>query len=973
MNKKLIMAAAALLALTTLAGCDVNPGGGSKDSDKYATVTFDLNYAGAPAAQTVQVEKGDYIDAPEEPVREGYYFNGWYETQDASGLEFDFYLTSIDEDITLYADWAAAYTVTFYLNKPEATDNEVYDTANVRVGDLVTKPANPKISRFEFAGWFKTSACAEGDEFSFSTPITENLSLYAKWQEPDWNVIKSAIDDYLSFVSIAYGVSVPKFPNSGYAYDDRYSNALVITAPEKCLTEYKPILEEAGYTVTTDDETGIVKAVNEYITLEMGEDESRGEETFRMLLKINGAGEGTTFSDIVYQIGTQQNFITIPAAAKALFTKFEVYRVKLTTGTPAVSAGLYFDPKPEDSTQTDEEYFNDKVKAFMNALGSSYNKGTFSNSPAKYFYDKAYLTMNQVEVFDSTTPLKIDLLCYSYAGQYGAGVSINKIDNDIFAAASASATWKTKASFELDLSDMTSSYAVNGKDFVVQYDVGEDESAYIEIDILGVKTAAAARTAMYNKIINALDAFEDWEPFVDSSNKFAFAYHYSLNASGAKKADAKLTLSYTGTGAVRTITGGQAIEVVLTPVDGDWNDKLVADYFKEQAMPNDNSALPAYTGEFVAMEAKEDDYGRYLDISLIYTKPTEALAYKDSLLETANGYSLVSSDAAKGEYTLVSASGNFQVELMIDEDSLEIVIVPFFDRELTYNAAAITEISNHIKARNDFEFPAAAFALLTATYTKAVYGSFFNVKSGLGYTSVTFVSNVASVGEGQDNPVEADATALINYFKSEGYSEGSNGSLKRRGKTIYIEVAKPTTDVPYYALEMAIVGGYSELLDDGHVVKITDTEFIADNGDAFLLNHVTSYIKGKYASMENSQLPSFYGTLADASACNGTTLSILTNLESYDIYYYYLVYEFASAEGLDALAAAYKTALKAANFKHGELALIQGNPEGYWNESSYEFVTVDVEENSINIKVFFIGEAHRAGAVDLTPEAQLKN
>ena len=182
-------------------------------------------------------------------------------------------------------------------------------------------------------------------------------------------------------------------------------------------------------------------------------------------------------------------------------------------------------------------------------------------------------------------------------------------------------------------------------------------------------------------------------------------------------------------------------------------------------------------------------------------------------------------------------------------------------------------------------------------------------------------------------------------------------------------MAEPTTDVPFYALEMAIVGGYSELLDDGHVVKITDTEFIADNGDAFLLNHVTSYIKGKYASMENSQLPSFYGTLADASACNGTTLSILTNLESYDIYYYYLAYECASAEGLDALAAAYKTALKAANFKHGELALIQGNPEGYWNESSYEFVTVDVEENSVSLKVFFIGEAHRAGAVDLTPEA----
>ena len=71
MNKKLIMTAAALLALTTVAGCEIKSGGNgsasnvpsdSSEADTFATVTFDLNYAGAPAAQTVQVEKGDYID-----------------------------------------------------------------------------------------------------------------------------------------------------------------------------------------------------------------------------------------------------------------------------------------------------------------------------------------------------------------------------------------------------------------------------------------------------------------------------------------------------------------------------------------------------------------------------------------------------------------------------------------------------------------------------------------------------------------------------------------------------------------------------------------------------------------------------------------------------------------------------------------------------------------------------------------------
>lgn len=980
MNKKLIMTAAALLALTTLAGCNIKPGGGSAskaddssvDPDTYATVTFDLNYDGAPAAETVQVEKGDYIDPPENPVREGYYFNGWYESADASGLEFDFFLTSIDEDITLYADWSAAYTVTFYLNKPEAAQDEVYDSATVKAGELVTKPANPKISGFEFGGWFKTAACAENDEFNFATPITDNVNLYAKWQEPDWGIIKKVIEKYLSFVSTVYGVEVPKFPNSGYAYDERYSNALVITAPEKCLDEYKPILEAANYTVTEDTDASVVTAVNDYITLEMNEDESRGDETFRMLLKINGAGEATEFNDLVYQIGTQQNFISIPAAAKSQFSKFDAYKGTLQgSGNPCVSVGLYLDAKPEDSTQTDEEYYNSKVTAFMNALGSNYNKGTFSNSPDKYFYDKAYLTMNQVSSFDEATPLRIDLLCYSYCGQYGQGVSINKIDKDVFASACNAAAWKPKASFELDLSDLAATHAVNGKNFVLEYDTGSDDGEdYLTVDILGVKTATASRNAVNNKIIAALDGFEDWETFKDSSNKFQYAYHYTTNASGAKKADAKLSLSYSTAASWRNVTGGQLVEITLTPIDGDWNAKAVADYFKEQALPGDETSLPAYTGDFAAMQYEEDEYGRYLDIVLLYTKQEEALAYKDSLLEAANGYTLVDSDAAKGEYSLLSASGNFQVELSISEDSFEIVIVSFVEKEREFNNETFAEIGAVLQARNGFEFPAAALGLLTATYTKVNYASFFHVKNGVGFTSISLVSNFAS---GDSNPVQADAEALINYFKEQGYTyTASSGALKYRGKTIYVEATAPSGDASFYALEITVLGSPSEPLDDGHVIKISDTEYIADNGDAFLYNLVTSYIASKYTGMETPAVPSFYNSLEDKSACLGTTLDIMTNLESYTIFYYNFAYEFASSDGLEALVTAYKNILKAAGWQHGEFTALTGSPEGYWNAASGEFVTVGVSGNNVNVRVFFIGSTYRS-SVEITPEAQLQN
>ena len=179
-----------LLALTSIAGCQIKSGGsnssstpdgssGGGDSSSssssgggyvvtYCTVTFDLNYNGAPAPTTVEVETDDYIDEPEAPTRDGYYFNYWSDTQDGSSGAFDFYLTSIEEDITLYANWTAAYNVKFHYNKPEATEDEIYSTVSVRANSLVTKPVDPKVKGYTFAGWFKTASCLENDEFVFA-------------------------------------------------------------------------------------------------------------------------------------------------------------------------------------------------------------------------------------------------------------------------------------------------------------------------------------------------------------------------------------------------------------------------------------------------------------------------------------------------------------------------------------------------------------------------------------------------------------------------------------------------------------------------------------------------------------------------------------------------------------------------------------------------------------------------------------
>ena len=67
------------------------------------SVTFNLNYTGA-AYNIVSVERGNKVDKPKNPVRAGYFFDGWY-TLAEGGVEFDFENTTIDADTEIFAHW----------------------------------------------------------------------------------------------------------------------------------------------------------------------------------------------------------------------------------------------------------------------------------------------------------------------------------------------------------------------------------------------------------------------------------------------------------------------------------------------------------------------------------------------------------------------------------------------------------------------------------------------------------------------------------------------------------------------------------------------------------------------------------------------------------------------------------------------------------------------------------------------------
>ena len=144
------------------------------------TVTFDANGHGtAPAAQSV--ENGKTATKPTDPMETGWTFGGWY-TEAACTNAFDF-ATAITGNITLYAKWTEEGTTptpTYYTVTFDANGHGTAPAAqSVEDGKTATKPADPTASGWTFGGWYTEAACT--NQFDFATPITGNITLFAKW------------------------------------------------------------------------------------------------------------------------------------------------------------------------------------------------------------------------------------------------------------------------------------------------------------------------------------------------------------------------------------------------------------------------------------------------------------------------------------------------------------------------------------------------------------------------------------------------------------------------------------------------------------------------------------------------------------------------------------------------------------------------------------------------------------------------
>jgi len=158
----------------------------STDPDTRCTVTFNINGATGKVPNKQKAVEGKTITLPGGTGfdKDDFIFDGWSTANDGTGTDYSAGSSfTVTTDITLYALWAPAWTVTFDINGGTGT---VPAKKKVKQGqgDSITLPSGNGLNKngHAFGGW-NTADDGTGTDYAVGasfTPIA-SITLYAKW------------------------------------------------------------------------------------------------------------------------------------------------------------------------------------------------------------------------------------------------------------------------------------------------------------------------------------------------------------------------------------------------------------------------------------------------------------------------------------------------------------------------------------------------------------------------------------------------------------------------------------------------------------------------------------------------------------------------------------------------------------------------------------------------------------------------
>lgn len=137
--------------------------------------TFDPDNGENISTQTI--DRGEKFKEPAKPSKENHTFAGWYNGDEK--FDFDADTTNARNVLNLVAKWDInKYTVQF------VSDHGSFADQTIEHGKLIEtdKLTIPEVEGYTFGGWYTTND-THSTKFDFSTPITSDTKLYAKWEK----------------------------------------------------------------------------------------------------------------------------------------------------------------------------------------------------------------------------------------------------------------------------------------------------------------------------------------------------------------------------------------------------------------------------------------------------------------------------------------------------------------------------------------------------------------------------------------------------------------------------------------------------------------------------------------------------------------------------------------------------------------------------------------------------------------------
>ena len=354
---------------------------------KTITITWNLNYTGCPEAETsTYVYEGDEIEMPEDPIRTGYKFNGWY-TKATDGTE----VTEVGDenkpsaDVTYYAQWEKLHTVTFIAS------GQVYVKQEHKYisGDkLVLPEIDPSAANFAcdgylFEGWSKYQQTKEDancpELVDANTSVGNELELHAVWKKASASGAGTQIF-YESFDT----------ENGTGGNDGKWSGDIAKNS-------------KVNTTWTFENEGGAYKCIK------LGSASKKGSATTPALTQLsgdatlsfkaaawNGNSESTTLKLTISGGGT-----LTPTSVTLVKGAWNTYEVQITDGTP--SSTITF----AAANASNNRFFLDEVKI---TTSGSYNYTTVPNcGPTMVAKENVWVTSANGQSVKVNVPLGIKL------------------------------------------------------------------------------------------------------------------------------------------------------------------------------------------------------------------------------------------------------------------------------------------------------------------------------------------------------------------------------------------------------------------------------------------------------------------------------------------------------------------------------------------------------------------------------------